>query len=245
MRGKEQGGEDEKQIAAARAAALGDEKGGRGEDDEGGERQPPDADDRRRLHHHRRRRQDVAERIPGKAGEQVAAQPLGKGERHGEDENPRPAFGPEETGERRTESPEQGKPGRHGENGEGQRPGEFVGVDEEGRADPPKPGEEIAEAEAPADGGGGPKTAERARAFGRHGAVDQPDEDRRGEPQQGKGREGRQRQRRDGAGKEGDGEPPPAPKHDDRIGGGVHRRRSAVSRGWRIVGSELRIGNSE
>ena len=85
------GGGEGDAPGAAVARVLADQQDRRGEDEAGGERQPPDADERGRLHHQRHRRQRVADRVPREAGEEMAAQPFGDRQGHGEDEHARPA----------------------------------------------------------------------------------------------------------------------------------------------------------
>ena len=89
------GERSEQQRRRARAAASGrrvsaaivGEHGRAREDRDREKRQAPDADQRRALRQHQRPGERVAERVPGKAGEQMAAQPFGDGERDREREN--------------------------------------------------------------------------------------------------------------------------------------------------------------
>ena len=57
---------------------------------------------------------------------------------------------PEQPGEGEAEGGKEGEEGRQAEDAEGHRPGELVGLDEEGGAEPPQAGDEIAEAPEPA-----------------------------------------------------------------------------------------------
>ncbi len=219
------GGERDAAGPAIRGV-LGDEQDRRGEDEAGGERQSPQADERGRLHHQRHRGQRIANCVPREAGEQMPAQPFGNRHCHREDEHPRPAVGPEEAGKGGAEGPEQRQTGRQDDHGKGHQPAEDVRLDEEGGADPPQAGQEEAEAEAPADDRRRHQPADEARPFRRGGAIDQPDKDREGQPEDRKGIKGRKRQRRKRAGGERDGEAAPAPGNDDQVGKGSHLCRA-------------------
>ena len=81
-------------------------------------------------------------------------------------------------------------------------------------ADPIEPGEEIAETEPPADRGGREDSTEAAA--GR--AVNEPDQDRKGDEGQRPNIRGRQRQRRGRAGEEGDQNAPPSLGQYDGMG---------------------------
>ena len=107
---------------------------------------------------------------------------------------------------------------RQGDDPKRQRPGKFVRLDQESRADPPESGEKIAEAHPPAGAEGGPHRAD-VRPPGRAvlRAVDQPDRDRQRQGDDCEERERRQRQRPGRARDKGDGAPPPAPGQNDAL----------------------------
>ncbi len=85
-------------VAMRRVLAVVGEHGGTGKDRDREEREPPDADQRRGLRQHQRLGQRVAERVPGKSAEQVAAQPFGDGEGGGERQNARWPAHPDQPG---------------------------------------------------------------------------------------------------------------------------------------------------
>src|SRR5262249_42022415 len=104
-------------------------------------------------------------------------------------------------------------PGGQRNDRERQQPAEGLGVDQKRMADPIEAGEEIAEAEPPADRGGREHSAEAA---GR--AVDEPDQDRKRNEGQRPNVGGRPRQRRGRAGKERDQNTPPSLGQYDGMG---------------------------
>ena len=134
---------------------------------------PPDADDRRALRQRQRAGQRVAVGVPGKAGQEVAAQPLGDRSARA----PAPGCGSARasTSSAASASPAAGKQrqaGRQADDGERQQPSEDLGIDQERMADPVETGEEIAEPEPPARRGRRPDAAEPSRRR----PVDQPDQ---------------------------------------------------------------------
>ena len=60
------------------SATIVGEHGRAGEDRDGKKRQAPDADERDALRQRQRLGQRIAERVPGKAAEQMAAQPFAR-----------------------------------------------------------------------------------------------------------------------------------------------------------------------
>ena len=218
--GEEQRHGDSDSDAARTAShlAVGDEEGRRREDEEGRKRHAPDADERCGLHHERCRCQRVAEGIPREPCEEVAAQPFGHRHRAGEDEKARPTVEPEGARHRRADCPEEREERRQGDHGQRQRPCKSAGVDEERRADPPETRDKEAEAESEADNGGRENTAEPGRTFTCLGAIDQPDENRHGQPKNRKRKERRERQRRGRSSEESDGKATPAPLQNDGVG---------------------------
>ena len=91
-----------------------------------------------------------AEVIPGKAREQEAARPLGDPEPKREGENARWSGRPQEARKRKSRGRKHGERRGQRYDGERQRPGEFVGLDEQRRAHPPEAGEKIAKTHPPA-----------------------------------------------------------------------------------------------
>ena len=152
----------------------------------------------------------------------MAAQPFGAAEPCGEREYPPPVLAPQELRRGRAETPEEREAGRQPDHRHRHEPAEDVGFDEERLADPPEAGEEIAEAEPPADGEGGQEAAHAAVPCVGDRPVDQPDEDREGDPEQREGEERRLRQRRNRAGREGYAAAAPPPGQDDRICKAIH-----------------------
>ena len=68
--------------------------------------------------------------------------------------------------------------GRQRDDSKRQRPGELVGLDQKGRADPPEAGDKIAEAHPPAGAERRPKrTGERTSVAAIRRAVDEPNRD--------------------------------------------------------------------
>ena len=91
-----------------------------------------------------------AEVVPGKAGEQEAARPFRRPKPKGEGENAQRSRRPQEARERESSGRKDGERRRQRHDRKRQRPGEFVGLDQKRRADPPEAGEKIAEAHPPA-----------------------------------------------------------------------------------------------
>src|SRR5262249_4038172 len=182
----------------------------------------PDADERRPLREPERRDQRVAEGIPGKAAEEVPAQPLRQRERDGERQQTLRAARPNQTGEREAEAGIDPKPGRHADDRKRQQPAEDLGIDQERIAHQIEAGEKIAEPEPPPGRGGREYPAETAGGS----AVDEPDQDRKGEERDRPEVKWRQRQRRRRAGKQRNQIAPPSPGQDDDMGeaGEPHRR---------------------
>ena len=226
----------EGKLTAPAPAAIAGKHCRRGKNEPGGEGQAPQPDERRRLHHERRRGEGVAERVPGKTGEEMAAQPFGDRKHGREDQDARPALRPDGPGDRGAEAPEERQAGGNRDHREGHQPGELIGVDQKGSADPPQTGNEIAEAECPADGEGGDRSA-KAAALPGGGAIDQPDEDRNRQPEDGKNVERRLREGRQRAGDQSDRETAPAPQNDDRVGDGGQWRQDPESAAAASVGA--------
>ncbi|MGY2931477.1 hypothetical protein ACVWZ6_001079 [Bradyrhizobium sp. GM6.1] len=162
---------------APRQAAIGravDQRRGACEDRNRQERHAPQADQRRRLCQRQRLGQRIAERVPGKAGQRMTPQPFRDGEACRERKHARRVLGPEQAGERKAHCREDRQIGRQAQHGERRQPGEYIGVDEEGVADPVEAGHEIAEAEPVA----GKRRGGDAAISSGAGAVDQPDQHR-------------------------------------------------------------------
>ena len=152
--------------------------------------EPPDAEERHGLREHQRLGQRIAEGVPRKAGEQMPAQPFRHGERDRQRQDAQWPTDPKQARDAEAEAGVKRQIGRQANDGDRQQPAEGLGVDQEGVADPIKAGDEIAEAEAPADARRGPEV--RPSASG--GTVDQPDQHGKGNEQHRPGIERRQRQ---------------------------------------------------
>ena len=141
--------------------ACGDKSGKR--KDEDGERVHADhAGHRHALHQERHRHRGIADGVPGKAGEEEVAQPFGKAEAEGKRRYATDIAAPEKPRHNRRKAVEKGVREGDADHGEGQSPGEVVGLDQKSLADPPEASEEIAETEPPADGESRPKAPQPA-----------------------------------------------------------------------------------
>ena len=136
------------------AGASAHSTGGRAKTRTVSERQAIDAEHGGALHQGSGIGERIAQHVPGKAAQHVAAQPLRRRQRQGQHEDAaRPGPG-EPRGDACSRGVEEGKAGRQQRDGEGQQHGEGLGLDQECLADPEQAGHEIAEAEPPADFGG-------------------------------------------------------------------------------------------
>ena len=189
----------------------------RGEDRDRQEGEPVQADERGGLGKREIDAERHAEIVPGKAGEQEAARPFGDPEPKGEGENARRSRRPQETRKRKSSGRKDGERRRQRHDRKRQRPGEFVGLDQKRRADPPEAGEKIAEAHPPAGAECGAAASRQRPPGSILRPVDQPDGDGQRNGDQRKQREGRQRQRPDRARDEGDGASAPAPGQNDSL----------------------------
>ena len=132
------------------------EHGGAGADRDAQEGQAPDADERDALRQRQRLSQRVAERVPGKSGEQMAAQPFRAGERGGERQYARRPAHPDQPRRGDAQGGVEREIGRQSGDRDRQQPAEGLGIDQKGVTDPVEAGEKIAEAEAPAGDCRGP-----------------------------------------------------------------------------------------
>ena len=123
---------------------------GRGEDRDRQEGEPVQADERSGLGQREIDAERHAEVVPGKAGEQEAARPFGDPEPEREGENAQRSRRPQEARKRKSRGRKDSERRRQRHDRKRQRPGEFVGLDQKRRADPPEAGEKIAEAHPPA-----------------------------------------------------------------------------------------------
>ena len=123
---------------------------GRGEDRDRQEGEPVQADERSGLGEREIDAERHAEVVPGKTGEQEAARPFGDPESEREGENAQRSRRPQEARERKSCGRKDSERRRQRHDRKRQRPGEFVGLDQKSRADPPEAGEKIAEAHPPA-----------------------------------------------------------------------------------------------
>ncbi|MNU75200.1 hypothetical protein D3C71_647240 [compost metagenome] len=187
------------ELAFARAEQR---RCGKNEDGEGADAENPQ--NRIRLHQQRNGHRAIAYGIPREAGQNEAAQPFRNAESGAERRQSPDAIGPEGPRKRRRQAVENCEIGGHAKNGERQRPGKLIGLDQQGIAQPPEIGDEIAEAEKPAECEGGPQpTGDTAIGIAGR-SVDQPDEQRERHEKRGENAERGKRQRTDGARKHGE-----------------------------------------
>jgi hypothetical protein len=109
--------------------------------------------------------------------------------------------------------------------GERERPFETFSVDENGVADPPEAGDEIAEAEPPAHVEGWPQTPERAASGLSRRAVEQPDQNRKGNKARGEKVERSLGKDREGSGDKSERGAPPTPEQYDLACKALHTFR--------------------
>ena len=134
--------------------------------------------------------------VPRKSGEQMAAQPFARRQPGRKGEDAGGVAGPEQPREDEPQSGKKRQQSRQAKNAQRECPGELIGLDQKSGAEPPQAGDEISEAPAPADQGGG---LERAGPISVRRAVEEPD---RGSERHGERRqkaEGRHGERTDGA----------------------------------------------
>ena len=226
----------ERQPGPAGFGAIVGQGGRRREHHDRNEGEAPDADHRRALRQRQRIGQRVAEGVPGKAGQDVTAQPFRGGKRNAERQETQRAPDPQGAGQRDAERGEEREHRRQADDRDRQQPAEGRRIDQKGIADPIKADEKIAEAEPPADAG---RRGDAAPAAG-SGAVDQPHHGRKGQEQHRPEIQRRHRQCRRCAGGEGDQPTPPAPGQYDGMneplrlhggGGELELGRLASSRG--------------
>ena len=192
---------------------LVDQRRGTRENDDRDEGEAPEPDHRGALRQRQRGGEGIAQGIPGKTGQHMAAQPFGRGQRHTEREDAERTPRPQHPRHRHSERSKERKHRRQADDRDREQPAEGRRIDQEGVADPVEAGEEIAEAEPPArrrrDGDAAPAA--------QSGAVDEPDQDRKGQEQNRPRVERRHRRRRQGAGGEGDQPTSPPPRQHDRV----------------------------
>ncbi len=209
----------------------------RGEDRDRQEGEAVQADERGGLGERKVDAERHAEIVPGKAGEEKAARPFSDPKPEGESENARGSRRPQETRKRKSGGRKDGQRRRQRHERQWQRPGEFVGLDQKGRADPPERAEKIAEAHPPA---GAECGAQRPLGPAILRPVDQPDGDGQRNGDQGKQRPGRQRQRPERSRNEGDGASAPAPGENDSLD---QRGRTVGLRQDHGIGNAQRIAS--
>ena len=160
----------------------------------------------------------MADGIPRETGEDEGADPFEECERRGERGDAAEVVGPEQARHGGGQPIEDRQQRRQQHDGDRQRPGEFVGVDQNRTAHPPQPADEIAEAEPPADGEGGPQAAQQPRRAFDGGAVEQPDQDRKGDEADREEIERRQREHGNRAGQKRRKRAPPTPQQYESAG---------------------------
>src|SRR4029079_13024592 len=125
------------------------------EQNDGEETQGIDAEKRRKLHQRQRGEKSVADEIPGKPGQHMAAGIFAEADSDGEREDPARSRLPQQHGQRASRGEEQGHAARQRRQDKGDQPAVPPGLDEERFGDPIKPGEEIAETEEKSNDSGG------------------------------------------------------------------------------------------
>ena len=198
---------------ATHDAAVVEQGRGAREDCDGDEGQTPEADPGRGLRQRVRRGQRIADRVPGKAGEDVAAQPFGDRQCGGKAEDSTAVGTPHRAGKRKARGKEQSEAGGEPGHGDRQQPAECRCVNQEGVADPVEPGEKVTEAEPPAT----QSCRRNSTGTPASGAVDQQDQNRKSQKQHRPRIERRKRQNRHGAGRKGDQRTSPAPGEKDTV----------------------------
>ena len=225
MGGDQQSGKPE---AEAQVLSPGQQSGS-GEHEHGKRVDADDADGGHRLHQQRHRHDAVADRVPRKAGEQDATQPLGSSEGSRERGDAADVGRPGEPRRSAGRAIEQRQECRQGGHRERNRPGEAFGLDQQCVAHPPQAGNEIAEAEPPADRKRrqGP-LPQRSVGFGRC-PVKQPDQHRKRDETGGEKVERRLGQHCNCAGQERRQRAPPAPQQNDPAGQALHASTPRIS----------------
>ena len=183
---------------------------------------PCRADDRGELREHEILAERHADFVPGKSGQHERAQPFAGAEADGQRENARRRRATTTSArERKADRREKREPAGSAEHAQRQRPGELVGLDQKGGAEPPEAGDKIAKAPPPADAEGRAHAMARSIARWRRRSADPSisqtaviigDQHRRQEVER------RQGQGADRAGGEGDRAAPPAPGENDARG---------------------------
>src|ERR1043166_1684536 len=177
----------------------------RGAEQYGEKSQSVNAEQRRALQHAQRGAPTIAREVPGKAREDISAQPFSDGVARRKEKYPRRSFAPSIGIGRAGQRDEQRQSAGKNQRDERQLPGMRRGVHHESVADPVEAGEELAEAEGPADRRAlpdGPRIGLRP--------IEQQQQRAIGEQQQRNQSEGCKGQRGQGSRREGESEAPPA-----------------------------------
>ena len=111
----------------------------------------------------------------------MAAQPVRQGQAGGQQQDTAKLIAPENCCQADAKASEQRQPDRHRQHGEGHQPGEALRFDQKRRPDPPQAGQEIPEAEQPAEREARAKPLKALAGSGIDRPVQQPDEARKGE----------------------------------------------------------------
>ncbi len=202
----EKGGECRRPFASTEAGARRREDGGRARKQEHGqEAQGIDPEKGRQLHQREVGEKPIADEIPGKPGQHMAAGELGEAERDGQGEDPARSRQPEQHGQSTGRGEEERHASRHRGHDKRQKPAVAPGLDQESLGNPVEPGQEIAETEPESDESGAFQPVRQAFVL-RLAAVKQPDQRAEGEEQYRPGmdrRKGEHRERTEKHGKDG------------------------------------------
>ncbi len=159
-----------------------------------------------------------AECVPGKSGQHTPTQPFRKTQSGGKRKQTAGARCPKQPRQHKAETGKNRERGGEPDDAQRQGPGEFVRLDEERRAKPPEPRQEITKAPPPAGTEGPPECRRQVQANpppGRHlarlrAAVDEPDGNGHRDRERGEKVKRRHRKRAGGAGGERDHAAAPA-----------------------------------
>src|SRR5215468_6847434 len=231
------------QPGPTRAARIVSYRSWTGERQDRNEGQAPNSEHRCNLRQRQWACQRIAERVPGKTCEGVAAQPFDKGQRYSQSEQAPPVRQPERPRQRQAKPSVDSKHRRKPDDCKRQQPAEGRRIDQESEADPIKPSEKIAESEPPADR----RSRDHRVPATAADTVNEPDQDRECQKQHRPSVERRHRRGRHRAGDERDRAAPPAPRQNDTVGktGELHGVRGGFAPGRPVSsrgGTGLTIG---
>ena len=257
------------QYAETAAGSLAPQDRRQREDQHRDQRQPVDAEHGRALHERHGIGERIAQHVPGEAGRARGRAAIPSPTATAPSASTRVGAGsPERRCQRRRRRIEQRKTCRHQQDGKRHQDGKDLGFDQERFADPEQAGEEVAEAEPPADLGGRSRRPRVPAPVAGPGAafdcpVHQPHQGRQREPQDGPDEErrqcedrcgtGEQLRQRGGAIRRGPSHAPPAPLSTELpamglSGWDVRRRLGAPAaqvKAWRRPRRRMRCAGCE